>query len=100
MVMFVLVFVHLAGVLAYLTLEDLEHAVEKYGWEGLIDRCTFKGEHCKMYFRIRERGYSEHVVEHLYNLQMELYSEKSLRLLMQKTFMGGFELERDQVVQI
>lgn len=75
---------------------ELAEAVEQYGFDGIIDKCTFKGEHCHMYFRIRERGFSEHIVEHLYNLQMKLYSEKSIRLLMQKTFMGGFELSTDQ----
>lgn len=78
--------------------EKLTAIIEKYGWNEVIERCTFKNEHCHMYFRIRERGFSEHIVEHLYNLQMELYSDKSLRLLMQKTFMGGFELEVDQHV--
>jgi len=94
----VLVFVHRVGVREYLTLKDLESAIEKYGYHGMVERCTFKNEHCKMYFRIRERGYSEHVIEHIYNLQMKLYSEKSLRLLMQKNFMGGFELSVDQLV--
>ena len=89
--------VHLVKDLVYLTL-SFEDAISKYGLDGIIKKCTFKGEHCKMYFTIRERGHSEHIIEHLYNLQMELYSEKSLRLLMQKTFMGGFELSTDQII--
>ena len=75
---------------------ELETALEKYGYDGIIERSTFKGEHCKYYFTIRERGFSEHVLAHLYEIQMKLYSEKSLRLLMQKTFMGGFVLSTDE----
>ena len=75
--------------------DQLLDAIEKYGLDGVIERSTYKGEHCRMYFTIRERGYSEHIIEHLYHLQMKLYSEKPLRLLMQKTFMGGFELSNE-----
>lgn len=71
-------------------------SIKKYGTiEKVIEACTFKGEHCTRYLKLRERGFSENLVHYLYHLQMELYSEKSLRLLMQKTLLGGFELSND-----
>jgi len=75
---------------------DLTSLIEKYGWPSVIERCTFKDEHCIFYLKLRARGFSEHLIHYFYHLQMELYSEKSLRLLMQQTLMGGFELSGDK----
>ena len=76
-------------------LETLEKFIEKYGLDGVIKRSTYKGDSCRFYFSIRERGYSEHLLAELYNRMMELYSDRKLRRLFMKMFMGGFELSTE-----
>ena len=75
--------------------QELIVALDKYGLEGVIERCTYDGEHCKFWYKIRERGFSEHIVAHMHDLLIKNYPEKNVRLLFMKVIMGGFELSSD-----
>lgn len=77
--------------------QALVSALDKYGLDGVVQRCTYQGEHCRFWFTIRERGYSEHIVAHMHALLIKNYPEKGVRLLFMKTLMGGFELSSDGI---